>query len=88
VGIVHLRTKATEFVWFVVCSCICNISGYPLAVKLGTITKDGKADVFSYAEDAMVEDPHLIAHLAHFGINIEQMEKVITRHLIFFLIFI
>lgn len=27
---------------------------YPLAVKLGTITKEGKADVFSYAEDDMV----------------------------------
>ena len=39
------------------------------AVKLGTITSDGKADVFSYAmeEDNMVIDPHLKAHLAHFG---------------------
>ncbi|KAJ4442782.1 ubiquitin carboxyl-terminal hydrolase 5 [Periplaneta americana] len=52
-----------------------RITGYPLAVKLGTITKDGKADVFSYDEDDMVEDPNLIAHLAHFGINIAQMEK-------------
>ncbi|KDR23210.1 ubiquitin carboxyl-terminal hydrolase 5 [Zootermopsis nevadensis] len=50
-------------------------TGYPLAVKLGTITKDGKADVFSYDEDDMVEDPNLIVHLAHFGINIAQMEK-------------
>ncbi|KXJ10627.1 Ubiquitin carboxyl-terminal hydrolase 5 [Exaiptasia diaphana] len=47
---------------------------YPLAVKLGTITPDG-ADVFSYDEDDMVEDPHLARHLAHFGINITQMEK-------------
>lgn len=47
---------------------------YPLAVKLGTITPDG-ADVFSYDEDDMVEDPHLAQHLAHFGINIAQMEK-------------
>jgi len=53
-----------------------GVSGYPLAVKLGTITKDGKADVYSYDEDSMVEDPNLIAHLAHFGINIAQMEKV------------
>jgi len=52
------------------------LSDYPLAVKLGTITKDGKADVYSYDEDNMVEDPNLIAHLAHFGINIVQMEKV------------
>lgn len=50
-------------------------TGYALAVKLGTITKDGKADVFSYDEDNMVEDPNLIVHLAHFGINIAQMEK-------------
>ncbi|KAL0268266.1 UNVERIFIED_CONTAM: hypothetical protein PYX00_010277 [Menopon gallinae] len=50
-------------------------TGYPLAVKLGTITKEGTADVFSYDEDDMVEDPYLAAHLAHFGINITQMEK-------------
>ncbi|KAL1516575.1 hypothetical protein ABEB36_000474 [Hypothenemus hampei] len=50
-------------------------SNYPLAVKLGTITKDGKADVFSYAEDDMVEDPFLAQHLQHWGINVSQMEK-------------
>ncbi|XP_068753403.1 ubiquitin carboxyl-terminal hydrolase 5-like isoform X1 [Montipora capricornis] len=49
-------------------------TNYPLAVKLGTITPDG-ADVFSYDEDDMVEDPNLAQHLAHFGINITQMEK-------------
>lgn len=48
---------------------------YPLAVKLGTITANGKADVFSYAEDNMVEDPKLKEHLAHFGINIETLVK-------------
>ncbi|XP_053985117.1 ubiquitin carboxyl-terminal hydrolase 5 [Hylaeus anthracinus] len=50
-------------------------TGYPLAVKLGTITKEGKGDVFSYDEDDMVEDPNLILHLSHWGINITQMEK-------------
>ncbi|KAG8231725.1 hypothetical protein J437_LFUL013189 [Ladona fulva] len=50
-------------------------TGYPLAVKLGTITKEGKADVYSYEEDDMVEDPHLVKHLAHFGINIAHLEK-------------
>ncbi|XP_076762013.1 ubiquitin specific protease 5 [Xylocopa sonorina] len=50
-------------------------TGYPLAVKLGTITKEGKGDVFSYDEDDMVEDPNLVLHLAHWGINITQMEK-------------
>ncbi|KAI4471556.1 ubiquitin carboxyl-terminal hydrolase [Holotrichia oblita] len=48
---------------------------YPLAVKLGTITKDGKADIFSYTEDDLVEDPKLGEHLAHWGINIANMEK-------------
>ncbi|XP_030746487.1 ubiquitin carboxyl-terminal hydrolase 5 isoform X1 [Sitophilus oryzae] len=52
-----------------------SVTNYPLAVKLGTITKDGKADVFSYSEDDMVEDPLLAQHLQHFGINISQMEK-------------
>jgi ubiquitin carboxyl-terminal hydrolase 5/13 len=50
-------------------------TSYPLAVKLGTITADGKADVFSYAENDMVIDPYLTKHLAHFGINMEQMQK-------------
>ncbi|XP_057320588.1 ubiquitin carboxyl-terminal hydrolase 5 [Microplitis mediator] len=50
-------------------------TNYPLAVKLGTITKEGKGDVYSYDEDDMVEDPNLIEHLAHWGINITQLEK-------------
>ena len=39
---------------------------YPLAVKLGTITQDGKGDVYSYAadEDDMVKNPFLAEHLA------------------------
>uniref|UniRef100_A0A2S2NUA3 Ubiquitin carboxyl-terminal hydrolase n=1 Tax=Schizaphis graminum TaxID=13262 RepID=A0A2S2NUA3_SCHGA len=48
---------------------------YPLAVKLGTITKEGKGDVYSYPEDDMVENPNLIKHLSHFGINISALEK-------------
>ncbi|CAK1551270.1 unnamed protein product [Leptosia nina] len=50
-------------------------TGYPLAVKLGTITAEGKGDVFSYAEDDMVEDPYLANHLKHFGINVQQLQK-------------
>lgn len=46
-----------------------------MAVKLGTITADGKGDVYSYVEDDMVENPNLIAHLAHFGIKTTQLEK-------------
>jgi ubiquitin carboxyl-terminal hydrolase 5/13 len=49
---------------------------FPLVVKLGTITPAG-ADVYSYAsdEDDMVIDPELGNHLAHWGINILQMQK-------------
>ncbi|CAF1355077.1 unnamed protein product [Adineta steineri] len=47
---------------------------YPLAVKLGTITAKG-ADVYSYDEDDMVEDPNLAIHLGHWGINMLKMEK-------------
>jgi ubiquitin carboxyl-terminal hydrolase 5/13 len=36
-----------------------------LAVKLGTITSDAKADVYSYDEDDMVEDPNLAIHLGN-----------------------
>uniref|UniRef100_A0A665VK07 Ubiquitin carboxyl-terminal hydrolase n=1 Tax=Echeneis naucrates TaxID=173247 RepID=A0A665VK07_ECHNA len=50
-------------------------TGYPLAVKLGTITPDG-ADVYSYDEDDMVLDSKLPEHLAHFGINMMTMEKL------------
>lgn len=49
-------------------------TGFPLVVKLGTITPSG-ADVFSYDEDDMVQDPKLAEHLAHFGINMMNMEK-------------
>lgn len=47
---------------------------HPLAVKLGTISPNG-ADVYSYEEDDMVEDPLLAEHLAHFGINLNAMQK-------------
>lgn len=34
-----------------------------------------RAVVYSYAEDEMVLDPKLADHLAHWGINMMQMEK-------------
>ena len=51
-------------------------SGFPLVVKLGTITPNG-ADVYSYApdEDGEVVDPKLAEHLTHWGINMLVMEK-------------
>jgi ubiquitin carboxyl-terminal hydrolase 5/13 len=54
--------------------------GHPLVVKLGTIIPSAegekhKADVYSYPEDDMVENPFLEQHLLHFGINIAEMKK-------------
>ncbi|SCM01083.1 ubiquitin carboxyl-terminal hydrolase 13, putative [Plasmodium chabaudi chabaudi] len=50
---------------------------YPLVVKIGTITKDGNADVFSYADDEndSVIDPYIATHLNNLGINIMNLEK-------------
>ncbi|CAJ1978620.1 unnamed protein product [Sphenostylis stenocarpa] len=51
-------------------------TGYPLAVKLGTITADLEAaDVFSYPEDESVLDPQLAQHLAFFGIDFSSLQK-------------
>jgi ubiquitin carboxyl-terminal hydrolase 5/13 len=41
---------------------------------LGTINAKG-ADVYSYDEDDMVDDPNLAIHLSHWGINMLKMEK-------------
>lgn len=40
------------------------------------------ADVYSYDEDDMVEDPKLAEHLAHFGIDVMKMQKVGSQSLI------
>ncbi|GLT77243.1 hypothetical protein SLA2020_488480 [Shorea laevis] len=51
-------------------------TGYPLAIKLGTITADLEAaDVFSYPEDDGVEDPLLAQHLQFFGIDFTSLQK-------------
>lgn len=51
-------------------------TGYPLAVKLGTITADLEgADVFSYPEDESIEDPLLAQHLGFFGIDFSSLQK-------------
>lgn len=52
-------------------------SKYPLVVKLGTITPDGKADVFCYdaSENDMVVDTQLVQHLAHWGLDPAGMVK-------------
>lgn len=48
---------------------------HPVAVKLGSITPEGTADVYCYACDDEVKDHHLATHLKHFGINIAEAEK-------------
>eukprot|EP01125_Pyxidicula_operculata_P012178 TRINITY_DN3996_c0_g1_i1.p1 TRINITY_DN3996_c0_g1~~TRINITY_DN3996_c0_g1_i1.p1 ORF type:complete len:804 (-),score=233.06 TRINITY_DN3996_c0_g1_i1:27-2411(-) len=48
---------------------------FPLVVKLGTITAEGKADVHSYEEDDLVLDPFLDKHLRHWGLDIEKLTK-------------
>ncbi|KIH44960.1 Zn-finger in ubiquitin-hydrolase and other protein, partial [Ancylostoma duodenale] len=52
-----------------------DATGFPLVVKLGTISSDGTADVFSYDEDDAVIDPNLEKHLAHFGIDAKSLKK-------------
>lgn len=43
-----------------------------LAAKIGTLASSS-VDVYSYLDDAMVYDPLLDKHLAHFGIRKEQV---------------
>uniref|UniRef100_A0A0K0CZ92 Ubiquitin carboxyl-terminal hydrolase n=1 Tax=Angiostrongylus cantonensis TaxID=6313 RepID=A0A0K0CZ92_ANGCA len=52
-----------------------DATGFPLVVKLGTISSEGTADVFSYDEDDAVIDPNLDKHLAYFGIDMRSMKK-------------
>lgn len=52
-----------------------DATGFPLVVKLGTISSEGTADVFSYDEDEAVIDPNLEKHLAHFGIDPKKLKK-------------
>lgn len=47
-------------------------SNHNLVVKLGTITSDGKADIFCYKCDDDVVDNYLKEHLEVFGIEIEK----------------
>lgn len=51
-----------------------DVEKHPLVVKIGTITSEG-ADIFSYAEEDMVNDPYLRKHLAHWGIDQDKMIK-------------
>jgi ubiquitin carboxyl-terminal hydrolase 5/13 len=50
-------------------------TGHPVAVKLGSLTADGTADIYCYACDEERVDPELPNHLAHWGINIKDRIK-------------
>ncbi|KAF2688077.1 hypothetical protein K458DRAFT_440797 [Lentithecium fluviatile CBS 122367] len=57
-------------------------SGHPVAVKLGSLTADGTADIYCYACDEERVDPELPNHLMHWGINIKdriKTEKSLTE---------
>ena len=49
--------------------------GHAVAVKLGSITPEGTADVYCYACDEERIDMDLVQHLAHWGINIADRQK-------------
>ena len=50
-------------------------TNHPVAVKLGSITADGSADVYCYACDDERTDPEIAYHLAYWGINIAERQK-------------
>ncbi|KAK4898442.1 ubiquitin C-terminal hydrolase Ubp14 [Elasticomyces elasticus] len=50
-------------------------SGHPVAVKLGSLTADGNADIYCYACDEERVDPELVPHLKHWGIDLEGRAK-------------
>lgn len=57
-------------------------TGHPVAVKLGSLTADGNADIHCYACDEERTDPELVAHLANWGIDISsrvKTEKSVTE---------
>ena len=58
----HGLAHATEF-------------SHPVAVKLGSLTPEGTADIYCYQCNDERVDPELKAHLSHWGINIAKREK-------------
>lgn len=50
-------------------------TGHPVALKLGTITPEGSADIYCYACDDAKTDPELNAHCATFGIHLASQTK-------------
>ncbi|KAL8703553.1 MAG: hypothetical protein Q9201_003257 [Fulgogasparrea decipioides] len=52
-----------------------ELTSHAVAVKLGSLTPDGTADIYCYACNEERTDPELGAHLGHWGINITEREK-------------
>lgn len=52
-----------------------DASNHPVAVKLGSLTAEGTADVYCYSCNDERTDPELPAHLSHWGINIADRQK-------------
>lgn len=52
-----------------------ELRSHAVAVKLGSITPEGTADVYCYACNEERVDTDLAKHLAHWGINIAEREK-------------
>lgn len=52
-----------------------NEAVHGVAVKLGSITPEGHADIYCYKCDEERIDTELAKHLAHWGINIAEREK-------------
>ena len=50
-------------------------TGHPVAVKLGSLTADGTADVYCYTCDEERIDPEIATHLANWGIDIRDRQK-------------
>lgn len=52
-----------------------ELTNHSVAVKLGSITPEGTADIYCYACNEERTDPELAEHLAHWGINIADRKK-------------
>lgn len=52
-----------------------DLTTHAVAVKLGSITADGSADIYCYKCNEERIDPDLATHLAHWGIDITGREK-------------
>lgn len=52
-----------------------DLTSHGVAVKLGSITADGTADIYCYKCNEERTDPDLATHLAHWGINLMERQK-------------